>query len=88
MHANSQILSLVLLVKQGCSLLPASFGLCIDRLEQMINKLAQDESIEENTIGDVKTMFLLSTNDVVFTDNIEDIQKLMKILENFCMQTI
>ena len=35
-------------VKQGCSLSPTLFGLCIDELEQMVLEFKQQEGIEES----------------------------------------
>jgi hypothetical protein len=52
--------------KQGYPLWLTLIGLCIDGLEQMVNKFVQDKSIEEVTIGDIKIMFFLYIDNVMF----------------------
>ena len=32
-------------VKQGCPLYPILFGLCIDKLEEIVNKVAKEEEL-------------------------------------------
>jgi hypothetical protein len=67
-------------VKQGYPLSPTLFGLCINELEQMITKFVKDEGIE------YKIKLLFYANDIVlFANNLEDAQKLMKILKRFCI---
>jgi hypothetical protein len=52
----------------------------IEELEQMINTLVQDEGIEEVTIGNVKIMLFIYVDDGLLANNLEDAQKLMRIL--------
>ena len=73
-------------VKQGCPLLPTLFGLCIDELEEMVTKFAQEECVEEVVIRDVVITLLLYADDVVFFANtLGNAQKLMKSLEKICV---
>ena len=72
-------------VKQGCPLSPMLFGLCIDRLEQMVQEYALQEGIKEVLIGNAVIMLLLYADDVVlFTHTLEDAQKMMEVLKAFC----
>ena len=52
-------------VKQGCPLSPTLFGLCIDRLEQMVEEYAHQEGIKGALIGNTVIMLLLYADDVV-----------------------
>ena len=45
-------------MKQVCPLSPTLFGLCIDKLEEMVDKFAK-EGVEEVVIGNVIIMLLL-----------------------------
>ncbi|MCO5586193.1 hypothetical protein L7F22_040132 [Adiantum nelumboides] len=75
-------------VKQGCPLSPTLFGLLIDELEHMVPEFMQQEGIEEVMIGNVVIMLLLYVDDVVLlAHSLEDAQKLMIALENFCLHS-
>ena len=75
-------------VKQGCPLSPTLFGLAIDELEQMVLEFMHEEGIEEVMIKNVVIMLLLYADDVVLlAHTLEDAQKLMKVLENFCLHS-
>ncbi|MCO5587893.1 hypothetical protein L7F22_041845 [Adiantum nelumboides] len=75
-------------VKQGCPLSPTLFGLCIDQLEQMVFDFMQEEGIEEVTICNAVIMLLLYADDVVLlAHTLEDAQKLMVVLEKFCLHS-
>ena len=63
-------------------LLPTQFGLCIDELVEVVSKFVKEENIEEVTIGNVFIALLLYTN------TLEDTQKLMRALEAFCMHIV
>ena len=81
----SEPLSSDIRVKQGCPLSPTLFGLCIDRLEQMVQEYALQEGIKEVLIGNAVIMLLLYADDVVlFTHTLEDAQKMMEVLKAFC----
>ncbi|RYA57257.1 hypothetical protein DD598_31200 [Enterobacter cloacae complex sp. 2DZ2F16B1] len=73
-------------VKQGCPLSPTLFGLLIDELEYMVLDFMQQEGIEEVKIGNAVIMLLLYADDVVLlAHTLEDAQKLMSVLERFCL---
>ncbi|MCO5556272.1 hypothetical protein L7F22_009818 [Adiantum nelumboides] len=75
-------------VKQGCPLSPTLFGLLIDELEHMVLEFMQQEGIEEVMIGNAVIMLLLYADDVVLlAHSLEDAQKLMITLENFCLHS-
>ena len=58
------------------------FDLCIDELEQMMNEFVKKEGTAEVTILNV----VISINDVVlFANTLEDAQKIMNLLDNFCI---
>ena len=56
-------------VKQGCPLSPTLFGLCIDELEQIVDKFVKEEGIEEVVVVNVVIMLLLYTNDIMLFAN-------------------
>ena len=65
------------------------FGLCIDQLEQMILEFMQQEGIEEVTICNAVIMLFLYADDVVLlAHTLEDAQKLMVVLEEFCLHML
>ena len=81
-------------VKQGCPLSPTLFGLCIDKLEYMVQEYVEQEGIEKVGIGNMVMMLLLYTDDVVLlahtillAHTLEDAQKRMMVLEAFCTQS-
>ena len=75
-------------VKRCCPLSPTLFGLCIDELEQRGIKFLKEEGIEEVTLGNVVFMLLLYADEIVhFANNIEDAQKLIRVLEKLCMHS-
>ncbi|MCO5605801.1 hypothetical protein L7F22_059985 [Adiantum nelumboides] len=75
-------------VKQGCPLSPTLFGLLIDELEHMVLEFMQQEGIEEVMIGNAVIMLLLYADNVVLlAHSLEDAQKLMIALENFCLHS-
>ena len=81
----SEMLTSDIGVKQGCPLSPTLFGLCIDRLEHMVQEYVQQEGIGKVAIGNAVIMLLLYADDVVllaYTQ--EDAQKMMTVLKDFC----
>ncbi|MCO5608173.1 hypothetical protein L7F22_062379 [Adiantum nelumboides] len=75
-------------VKQGCPLSPTLFGLLIDELEHKVIDFMQQEGIEEVMIGNAVIMLLLYADDVgLLAHSLEDAQKLMIALENFCLHS-
>lgn len=52
-------------VKQGCPLSPTLFGLCIDRLEEMISEFTPVEGCNGPQIGLFTILLLLYADDVV-----------------------
>ncbi|MCO5593252.1 hypothetical protein L7F22_047259 [Adiantum nelumboides] len=73
-------------VKQGYALSSTLFGLLIDELEHMVLAFMQQERIEEVMIGNA--MIVLYADDVVLlVHSLEDAQKLMIALENFCLHS-
>ena len=54
----------------------------------MVDEFVKQEHIKEVIIGNRVIMFLLYKDDVVLIANtLEDTQKLMCVIENFCMHT-
>ncbi|MCO5548233.1 hypothetical protein L7F22_001690 [Adiantum nelumboides] len=84
----SELFTSTIGVKQGCPLSPTLFGLLIDELEHMVLEFMQQEGIEEVMIGNAVIMLLLYADDVVLlAHSLEDAQKLMIALENFCLHS-
>jgi hypothetical protein len=72
-------------VKQGCPLSPTLFGLCIDKLEKLINKVAKEEKLDGPKLMHQFILLLLYADDVVlFSYEIESMQRLLGVLETFC----
>ncbi|MCO5590830.1 hypothetical protein L7F22_044805 [Adiantum nelumboides] len=75
-------------VKQGYPRSPTRFGLLIDELEHMVLEFMQQEGIEEVMIENAMVMLLLYADDVVLlAHSLEDAQKLMIALKNFCLHS-
>ena len=69
-------------VKQGYPLSPTLFGLCIDRLEEMINKIAAEERIQGCQIRLLTILLLIYADDVVLlTHDINNMHSLLEISE-------
>ena len=84
----SEFFSSTIGVKQGCPLSPTLFGLLIDELEKMVLDSMQDEGIKKVLIGNVVIMLLLYADDVVLlAHEVKDAQRLMQVLEKFCMHS-
>ena len=52
-------------VKQGCPLSPTLFGLCIDKLEEVVNKVAREDGLNVPKLMQHVILLLLYANDVV-----------------------
>ena len=75
-------------VKQGCPPSPTLFGLCIDKLEEVLLTTVQEEEIARPRIGMYVILLLLYADDVVFfTHTHERMQHFMEILDNFCQES-
>ena len=60
--------------KQGCSLSPIVFSLCIDNLEQMVAIFVKEDGIEEVVIKNVIIMLLERADDLVlFANTLRDV---------------
>ena len=73
-------------VKQGCPLSPTLFGLCIDKLEEVImNKVAIEGGLNAPKLIQHVILLLQYVNDVVlFSYDIDNMQHLLGVLEEFC----
>ena len=61
------------------------YGICINKSEQTITKFIKEEGLVEIVIGNIFIILLLYANVVLFANTLEDTQKLMRTLEEFCM---
>ena len=66
-------------VKRGCPMSPTLFGLCIDKLEEMINEIAAEEGTQGCQIGPLTILLLMYADDVVLLRH--DINSMHKLLE-------
>lgn len=81
----SQVFESNMGVKQGCPLSPTLFGLCIDKLEEILLMAMEEEEAKHPQIGMFVILLLLYADDVVFfTYTVERMQQFMGILERFC----
>ena len=72
-------------VKQGCPLSPTLFGLCIDKLEEVVNKVAREEGLNAPKLMQNVIVLLLYADDVVlFSYDVDSMQHLLGVLEEFC----
>jgi hypothetical protein len=72
-------------VKQGCPLSPTLFGLCIDELDEMIQRYAANKGIDSPKIAQVTILLLMYADDVVILSRTEDEANQMMIqLQNLC----
>ena len=72
-------------VKQGCPLSPTLFGLCIDKLEEVVNKVAREEGLNSPKLMQHVILLLLYADDVVlFSYDVDSMQHLLGVLEEFC----
>lgn len=75
-------------VKQGCPLSPTLFGLCIDKLEELIQMMLQGEQPNSPQICGYTILLLLYADDVVFFSyTAENMQRMMHILQKFCLES-
>ena len=72
-------------VKQGCPLSSTTlFGLCIDKLEEMVNKVAREEGLNAPKLMQHVILLLLYVDDVVlFSYDVDSMQHLHAVLETF-----
>ena len=72
-------------VKQGCPLSPTLFGLCIDKLEELVNRVAKEEKLDAPKLMHQVILLLLYADDVLlFSYDIESMQRVLGVLETFC----
>ena len=72
-------------VKQRCPLLPTLFGLCIDKLDEVVKKVARKQVLNNPIFMQNFILFLLYANDVVlFSYDVDSMQHLLGVLEEFC----
>ena len=81
----SQVFDSNMGVKQECPLSPTLFGLCIDKLEEILHMIMEEGGAKHPQIGTFVIVLLLYADDVVFfTYTVERMQEFMGILECFC----
>ena len=63
-------------VKQRCPLSPTLFGLCIDKLEEVVNKAAREEGLNgPNLMRHVILLLLYAVDVVLFTYDVDTMQQ-------------
>ena len=73
-------------VKQGCTLSPTLFGLCIDKFEELVNRVPREEGLDAPKLTQRVSLFLIVVDYVIiFSYNVDDIQALLRALEAFCL---
>ena len=73
-------------VKRGCPLSSTFFGLCIEKLEKMVNTVAREEGLDAPKLTQRVSLFLIVVDYVIiFSYNVDDIQALLRALEAFCL---
>ena len=69
-------------VKQGCPLSPILFGLCIDKLVEVVNKVAREEGLNAPKLMQNFILLLLYADDVaLFSYDVDSMQYLLGVLE-------
>ena len=76
-------------VKQGCPLSPTLFGLCIDKLEEVVNRVAREEGLDAPKLMQQVILLLLYADDVViFSYDVDGMQRLLGALKAFCQSSV
>ena len=52
-------------VKQGCPISPILFGLCIDKLKEVVNRIAREDGLDAPEIMQQVILLLLYADNVV-----------------------
>ena len=68
-NGMSQVFESNMGVKQGCPISPTLFGLCIDKLEEVLLMTMEEEEAKHPQIGMFVILLLLYADDVVFFTN-------------------
>ena len=76
-------------VKQRCPLLPTLFGLCIDKLDEVVKKVARKQVLNNPIFMQNFILFLLYANDVVlFSYDADIMQHWLGVLGEFCHRSV
>ena len=70
-------------ITQGCPLSPTLFGLCVDKLEEIVSKVAQEEGLNGPKLIHELIFILLYVDVVLFWYNLDDMQNLFYVLDTF-----
>ena len=71
--------------KLGCSFSPTLFGLCFDKLEEVMNRVAREEGLDAPKLMQQVILLLLYADDIVIVSyDVDGMQHLLGALEAFC----
>ena len=87
-HGFSQHFLSNMEVKQGSPLSPTLFGLCIHKLEEVVNRVAREEGLDAPKLMQQVTLLHLYANyKVIFSYDVDGMQHILGALEAFCQSS-
>ena len=76
-------------VRQGCPLSPILFSLCIDNLEEVVDRVAREEGLDAPKLMQQVILLLLYANDmIIFSYDVDGMHHLLGAFCKSCGLTV